>query len=845
MRFDTIFRHAPFSIQVFSPDGETILTSPAWEELWGTSLEKMGGYNILRDPQLVEKGVMPYILKAFAGEATVVPAIWYDVQRIDPDGAPPRRVRAFIYPIMDGERITEVVIMHEDLTAQKLAEDELRNTRDELEQRVRERTIELEKANAALRTEIVERKLAEQALFASEERLAHFFTASYEGLLFHDNGIILDINPAIIDILGTPAEKLIGRHILEFVAPESLKKVTANMQAGAEGPYEVLVQRTDGSTILAEVRAKSVEYQGRTIRVVAVQDIRERKKAEEKLRQAATVFDNTSEAIVITDAEHGIVAVNRAFSDITGYEAPEVLGKTPRIYQSGRHNKAVLAELQNSLETHGQWRGEIWNRRQSGDVYPAWECVTVIKDEHGRVTNTVRVFSDISAMKESEKRLRYLAHHDALTGLPNRLLFQETLNQALRRAKRHKQRVALLFLDLDRFKIINDTLGHACGDRLLQETALRLRKAVRAEDIVARLGGDEFTIILSDIAHPEDAAILAKKLINAVAEPIATDGHEITTSTSMGISIYPDDAEDSEGLAKAADAAMYRAKEQGRHNYQFYAAELTTKAFEHLSLEQGLRQALARDEFVLHYQPQFTLKDNTLYGVEALIRWQHPKLGLVLPSKFMPVAEETGLIEPIGEWVLRTVCNDAKAWREAGLPWLRIAVNVAGRQILRGNILNTLSTIQEDAGLRPGELQLELEITESDLKVAEHSIELLRSLKSLGVTLAIDDFGTGYSSLSRLKHLPIDTLKIDRSFVRDIPHDADDVAIANAIIAMAHSLKLSVVAEGVETAEQLAFLRAQQCDIVQGYFFNQPMPASEILALLSNPASTREGMGWP
>ncbi|MBI2779033.1 MAG: EAL domain-containing protein [Gammaproteobacteria bacterium] len=844
MRFDTIFEHAPFSIQVFSPEGETILANRAWMELWRISLERIKGYNILRDPQLVEKGVMSYIQRAFSGEATVVPAIWYDAERVDPDCVPPRWVRAFIYPIMDGARITEVVIMHEDLTAQKLAEDELLKTRDELEQRVQVRTIELEKANDALRAEIAERKLAEGALFTSEERLAHFFTASYEGLLFHENGIILDINPAITELLGPAPEKIIGKHILEFVAPESLKKVIANMQAGEEGPYEVIVKRSDGSTIPAEVRAKSVEYQGRTIRVVAAQDIRERKKAEEKLRQAATVFDNTSEAIVITDAEHNIVAVNRAFSDITGYEPPEVLGKTPRTYQSGRHNKTVLTELQNSLETHGQWRGEIWNRRKSGDIYPALECVTEIKDEHGRVTNTVRVFSDISAMKESEKRLHYLAHHDALTGLPNRLLFQENLNQALRRAKRHKQRVALLFLDLDRFKIINDTLGHACGDRLLQETALRLRKAVRAEDMVARLGGDEFTIILADIAHPEDAAILAKKLIDAVAEPIVTDGHEITTSTSMGISIYPDDAEDSEDLAKAADAAMYRAKEQGRNNYQFYAAELTTKAFEHLSLEQGLRQALARDEFILHYQPQFTLKDNSLYGVEALIRWQHPKLGLVPPSKFMPVAEETGLIEPIGEWVLRTACNDAKAWHEAGLPWLRVAVNIAGRQILRGNILNTLNTIQEEAGLRPGELQLELEITESDLKVAEHSIELLRSLKSLGVTLAIDDFGTGYSSLSRLKHLPIDTLKIDRSFVRDIPHDADDVAIANAIIAMAHSLKLKVVAEGVETAEQLAFLRAQQCDIVQGYFFNKPMPADELLALLSNPAAAWEGLGW-
>lgn len=837
-RFRTLFEQAPFAIQIFSLDGEVILANRASEELWGVTLEQIDGYNILKDPQLIEKGVMPYIQKGFAGEATEIPCIWYSPRQTYPDAGSRRCVSGFIYPVKDGGTIIEMVLMHKDVTVQKLAEEELRQVRDELEQRVQERTAELEKANATLRAEISERMLAQQAMHDSEERLARFFAASYEGLFFHDQGKILDINPAIPEILGYTVEETVGRQVMEFVALQSQQQTLRHMQAGFEGPYEIFIIKKGGVKIPVEIRAKTVEYQGRAIRVVAVQDLTERKKTEDKSRLAASVFDNTTEAIVITDAQRDIVAVNKAFTEITGYEPHEALGESPRFYQSGRHNKTLHAELSQSLETHGQWRGEILNRRKNGEIYPVWKCVTAIKDDEGRVTHYLSVFSDISAIKESEKRLSYLAHHDALTGLPNRLLFLASLNQALRRAKRHKHQIALLFLDLDRFKLINDTLGHACGDRLLQEIAIRLKNCVRAEDTVARLGGDEFTIILSEVAHAEDAAILAKKIIHAVAQPLHVEGHEITTSTSIGISIYPDDAEDSEGLAKAADAAMYRAKESGRHNYQFYAAELTKKAFEHLSLEQGLRQALAREEFILHYQPQFLLRDKSIYGVEALIRWQHPKLGLVPPDKFIAVAEETGLIVPIGEWVLHTVYQQAKAWRAIGLPPLQIGVNIVGRQILHGQILSTLYTVMEESGLRPGELQLELEITESDLEIAEHSIELLRSLKSLGVTLAIDDFGTGYSSLSRLKHLPIDTLKIDRSFVRDIPHDQDDVAIANAIIAMAHSLKLKVVAEGVETEQQLSFLQEQRCDIGQGYFLNEPVTADEISRLLA-------GMAFP
>jgi diguanylate cyclase (GGDEF)-like protein/PAS domain S-box-containing protein len=564
----------------------------------------------------------------------------------------------------------------------------------------------------------------------------------------------------------------------------------------------------------------------------AIRLAKERERGYESLRQAATVFANTNEAIIVSDSDGDIVTVNAAFTRITGFAAEEVVGRNPRLQQSGRHDEAFYKAMWGALASAGQWQGEIWNRRKSGEIYPAWENVSAVKDERGRVINYVSIFSDISAIKEVEQRVAYLAHHDALTDLPNRLLFAASLDQALERAKRHQQKVGLLLVDLDRFKLVNDTLGHAAGDQLLQTVAQRLRRCVRAEDTVARLGGDEFAVVLDELTHPEDAALLAAKMIRSIVEPIVLAGRDVVTSASIGISIYPDDALGGENLVKAADAAMYRAKGRGRHTYDFYTPDLTAHALERLALEVDLRRGLANSEFELYYQPQIELATGRIAGVEALLRWNHPSKGMVLPDQFITAAEECGLIEPIGDWVIGEAFSHAATWAAHGLGPIRIAVNLSGRQMLYDHVVETV-----DEGLRrhAGELdrvQLQIEITESVLVSSEHNADVLQSLRARGVSIAIDDFGTGYSSLSQLKHLPIDTLKIAKSFIQNILAAPGDSAIASAIISMGHDLGLKVIAEGVATDEQLAFLRNQGCDEAQGYLICVPVRADQVAELL-------------
>jgi diguanylate cyclase (GGDEF)-like protein len=460
--------------------------------------------------------------------------------------------------------------------------------------------------------------------------------------------------------------------------------------------------------------------------------------------------------------------------------------------------------------------------------------VSVVRDEAGEVTHYVAAFSDISAMREAEKELHRFSHHDPLTGLPNRLLFNDRLDQVLERAAREKQRCALLFLDLDGFKVINDTLGHASGDLLLQSIAVRLKGALRRSDTAARLGGDEFVVIMADIAHAEDGAPLARKLLETIAVPIEVAGEQITMSASVGLSVYPDDGADRHALLKAADTAMYNAKAQGRNRYCFYTQELAVRAAERMSIEQGLRRALEREELVLHYQPQVALTSGALTGAEALLRWQHPQQGLIAPGRFISIAEDSGIIEPLGRWVLLNACREAAGWLKAGGPLLRLSVNVSARQLTCDHFEETVrEAIQETAF--PAH-QLEIEITESTLQVIEHSLHLLEALKALGVQIAIDDFGTGYSSLSLLKYLPIDRLKIDRSFVRDIPTDPNDVAIVEAIGALSRTLMLSITAEGVENEAQLETLRRLGCGDGQGYLFSPPLPLGELQRLINREA---------
>jgi len=582
--------------------------------------------------------------------------------------------------------------------------------------------------------------------------------------------------------------------------------------------------------IEAHAKASRTEPAGQ-VRVVGVmKDITARREAEERLQQAAAVFQTTAEGIFLMDREHRIVSVNPAFTAITGYRPDEVLGQDPEVLlHARRHSDQFYPRLETT--PGGQWRGETYCRHKNGTVRPVWESVSVVRDERGAASHYVAAFSDISAMRRAEEQLNHLTHHDPLTGLPNRLLFHDRLEQTLARAQREEGRCAVLFFDLDGFKVINDTLGHSSGDLLLQTIAARLKRSLRSNDTAARLGGDEFVVLLEHIAHPEDAARIARKLLAALAQPVELGVERVTVSASAGISVYPDNGRARDALLRAADTAMYSAKAQGRNRYCFYTEELATRAAERLNVEQGLRRALDTEGLVLYYQPQVALSGGALTGVEALVRWQHPQEGLIAPGRFISIAEESGLIEPLGRWVLFTACAGAAERLRAGGPPCRLSVNVSARQFARDHFEHTVREALAESGFPAS--QLEIEITESTLQVIEHSRHLLDTLKALGVSIAIDDFGTGYSSLSLLKHLPIDRVKIDQSFVRDIPDDADDMAIVESIVSLSRALRLGVIAEGVETGAQLANLRRLGCEEGQGYLFSRPLPSPELQRLLS------------
>lgn len=550
-----------------------------------------------------------------------------------------------------------------------------------------------------------------------------------------------------------------------------------------------------------------------------------------ELRQAATVFESTSEGVVITDPDQKILAVNRAFTEVTGYSEAEMIGQTPTRLKSERHDRQFYASMWQSIRETGNWRGEIWNRRKNGAIYPELLNISEVRDESSTLTNFVGVFSDISALKESEARFEHLAHHDPLTGLPNRLLLHARMEHAVTRASRTRSQFAVLFLDLDRFKTVNDSFGHPVGDLLLQEVARRLTGCVRADDTVARLGGDEFTILLEDLQDPGSATRTATKILETLGEPFDLDRREVFTSCSIGISLYPDDGADATTLLRNADSAMYKAKEARSKSFHLFTEDISHLARERLEIESGLRRALERDEFVLHYQPQVSLLDGRVVGAEALIRWLHPEKGLIPPGRFIPLAEENGLIEPIGEWVLKSACAENRRWQDAGMASFRVAINVSGRQITNGDLGKLVKDTLDSTGLDPR--SLELEITESVfMDQAEVSIQALETLKKLGVSLAIDDFGAGYSSLSYLKRFPIDRLKIDRAFIQEISSNTHDEAIAHAVVTLGHSLQLTVIAEGVETTEQLESLRAQGCDEVQGFLFSRPLPAEQFVQFM-------------
>ena len=545
------------------------------------------------------------------------------------------------------------------------------------------------------------------------------------------------------------------------------------------------------------------------------------------LNLMAKVFTNSGEAILITDAQNRIVASNDAFTKLTGYTADEVLGKNPKILSSGKTPKEVYRKMWHSLSEQNAWEGELWDRRKSGEIYPKWLAISVIRDQNGQITNFIGSFNDISERKASEERFLRLAYHDALTNLPNRLNLHERLEQTISQSKLNQNKFALLLIDLDRFKTINDTLGHHVGDLLLIEVARRLVMSVRETDIVARLGGDEFVVVLSEIKSPADAADVADKIVQMVSAPYLISSNDLRTSPSIGVCIYPDDAREIGMLLKSGDVAMYHAKAKGRGNYQFFTEEMNSVLMKRQFMEADLRIALERQQFVLYYQPQLDLNSGHLTGVEALVRWVHPTRGLVPPAEFISVAEEMGLIVQLGSWVLREACRQLKQWQEEGMTDLRMSVNLSALQFLDKDLAEHIQTVLAETGLAAD--CLDLEVTESmSMASPGDTIAIMQVLAECGMTLSIDDFGTGYSSLAYLKLFPIHTLKIDRSFVKDIEIDTNDADICDVTVLLAHKMGLNVVAEGVETEAQLKFLLSIGCNKIQGFLISKPLPAERV-----------------
>ncbi|SEN44994.1 PAS domain S-box-containing protein/diguanylate cyclase (GGDEF) domain-containing protein [Pseudomonas sp. ok272] len=546
-----------------------------------------------------------------------------------------------------------------------------------------------------------------------------------------------------------------------------------------------------------------------------------------QLRQAQAVFDCTHEGVLVTDRRGLIVHVNRAFMEITGYAAEEVLGQRPSLFKSGQHAPDFYREMFQTLDRSGDWSGEIWNRRKSGEIYPQWQTIRAIRDDGGHLTHYVAVFSDISAIKDSEHELKHLAHHDPLTDLPNRLLFSDRVEQALASAQAHKCGCALLMIDLDHFKMINDSLGHNVGDQLLKAVAERLQGMLGPGITLARFGGDEFVVLIERCPQPAQAAALAQQIISGLKEAYPIDVHQLFINASVGISLFPSDALTDEQLLRNADSALFKAKSSGRDSYALYTEELTAHAQQRVEITFELRRALDEQELRVYYQPVHDLKTRRLVGVEALVRWQHPQRGLVPPGDFIPIAERTGLITEIDGWVMRQACEQMCAWQRAGVALSFMAVNVSARLFARRELYEQVACVLHDTGLDPAYLELEV-IESTVMGDPEVALEQMHRLRELGVRLAIDDFGTGYSSLLRLKRLPVQKLKIDQGFVAGLPGDDDDAAIVRAIIALAQSMGMQVHAEGIEQVEQAVFLLEHACDLGQGYWFGRPVPAEHI-----------------
>jgi diguanylate cyclase (GGDEF)-like protein/PAS domain S-box-containing protein len=692
--------------------------------------------------------------------------------------------------------------------------------------------------------DITERKYAQQALLASEQKYRNIFDFASIGIYQSTpDGRLITANPMFARILGYDSVDQMLEINLErdvYADPNARRDlIRAHRSRGHASDMELSWKRRDGSPVWIQLSAHAVkDDKGRVLYFEGfVTDIDERKRAEVTLRTQAVAMEASMDGIAILGNDLHINYVNRAFIRLLRYTTPaEICGRPWATLYDMNGADRFLHEIFPIVRGSGEWRGEAIGLQRNGMSFPQEISLTAI--ENGGMIAIVR---DITERTHAEEQIKHLAYHDALTSLPNRLLFKDRLVIAISHAHREKGRVAVLFLDLDHFKVINDSLGHNVGDLLLQEVSHRLKASIRDSDTVARQGGDEFTVLLAQVTRPEDAARVGEKLLESIRAPLHLEGHAFQITASMGVSIFPDDGVDADTLIKNADTAMYQAKGEGRDRLQLFNAAASARAMERLALEQGLRKALANGEFVLYYQPILDLRSGRISGTEALLRWDHPDLGVIPPGEFLPVAEQTGLMVPIGSWALQAACRQAREWERAGHTGLTMSVNLSVSQ-LRHELIERVQLALDDSGLAPS--QLELEITESGaMQYPERSIQLLEELHRIGVRISLDDFGTGHSSLSHLKRFPIDTLKIDQSFIRDLGSDRDTAAIVTAIIAIGHTLSLRVVAEGVELEAQRAFLVENACDSMQGYLFQGPLPAARFERLLSE-LNKREIRSW-
>ncbi len=697
--------------------------------------------------------------------------------------------------------------------------------------------------------DVSDRTWAQESLRKSEERWQFALESNGDGVW--DRDLINNtsyFSKRYQEMLGYEENELPAKYKTweERLHPDDRERVLATIQRHLDNkiPHyteEYRLQHKNGSWVWVLARGKVVsrDNTGKPLRIIGTHtDISERKKIETELALAASVFESNTESIIICSApDNRIVRVNRTFTEMTGYSAEDAIGKNPRFLSAMDQSLDYYQSLWDTVLESGEWQGELLSRRKNGEIYPGWLVVSTIRNEHGEITHFMSMLADISERKKAESRIHNLAYFDTLTGLPNRPMLDEHLKLALANAHRYGSRVALMFLDLDHFKTINDSLGHIAGDKLLKSTGMRIASCLREGDTLARLGGDEFVILLPSLPDNDTEAMGAvtkviEKISKAMAVPFNLEKYEAVVTPSIGVAIYPQDAQNPVDLIRNADAAMYHAKNSGRNNHQFYAVEMNLAAVRRLKMDTELRRALNKQEFVLHYQPQVN-RQGKMVAVEALLRWHNSELDTLSPSQFIPLAEETGLIVPIGEWILNKACAQMKAWQTSGLyPDLKhICINISPRQFAQADFVSTLTNIIKRYELASN--CVELELTEGILMHdTKDTMQKLETLKSLGFNISIDDFGTGYSSLAYLKNFPIDVLKIDQSFIRDITEQQHDSAISRAIIVMAKSLNLGVVAEGVETAQQLNFLKESGCEVYQGFYFGKPMTAEALTPTL-------------